>query len=193
MMAIQNAVLQFRFPYQATAMPIYAIGAKRPQVDESVWIAPNATVIGDVRLARNVSIWWNAVLRGDNDPISIGENTNIQDGSVLHTDIGVPLVIGANVTVGHLVMLHGCTVGEGSLIGIGAIILNHAVIGRDCLIGAGSLIPEGKKIPDRSLVMGSPGRVVMELNDDEVAAMRAGNQHYLEHMLHYAEQLTRID
>ncbi len=174
-------------------MPVYALGARRPQLADPVWIAPNATVIGDVRLARNVSIWWNAVLRGDNDPISIGENTNIQDGSVLHTDIGVPLAIGANVTVGHMAMLHGCTVGEGSLIGIGAIVLNHAVIGRECLIGAGSLIPEGKKIPDRSLVIGSPGRVVMELNDDDVARIRDGTHHYLEHMQHYREGLTRLD
>jgi carbonic anhydrase/acetyltransferase-like protein (isoleucine patch superfamily) len=174
-------------------MPIYALGAKRPQIADSAWVAPNATVIGDVRLAGNVSIWWNAVLRGDNDPITIGENSNIQDGSVLHTDIGVPLSIGRNVTVGHMVMLHGCTVGDGSLIGIGAIVLNHAVIGRECLIGAGSLIPEGKRIPDRSLVMGAPGRVVMELNDDEIAMIRAGNHHYLEHTLHYRQQLTRLD
>lgn len=174
-------------------MTVYAIGARRPQLDPSVWIAPNATVIGDVRLARNVSIWWNAVLRGDNDPIAVGENTNIQDGSVLHTDIGVPLTVGANVTVGHMVMLHGCTVGEGSLIGIGAIVLNHAVIGRECLIGAGSLIPERKKIPDRSLVIGSPGKVVAELTDDDVAAIRAGAHHYLEHMQEYQQRLTRLD
>jgi carbonic anhydrase/acetyltransferase-like protein (isoleucine patch superfamily) len=174
-------------------MPVYALGAKRPQLADSVWIAPNATVIGDVRLSRNVSIWWNAVLRGDNDPISIGENTNIQDGSVLHTDIGVPLVVGADVTVGHMVMLHGCTVGDGSLIGIGAIVLNNAVIGRECLIGAGSLIPERKKIPDRSLVVGTPGRVVAELSDEDIAAIRAGNHHYLEHVQHYRDGLTRID
>jgi carbonic anhydrase/acetyltransferase-like protein (isoleucine patch superfamily) len=175
-------------------MPVYAIGNKRPQLaDSSVWIAPNATVIGDVRLGRNVSIWWNAVLRGDNDPISIGENTNIQDGSVLHTDIGVPLAIGADVTVGHMVMLHGCTIGNGSLIGIGAIVLNNAVIGRECLIGAGSLIPERKKIPDRSLVVGTPGRVVAELSNEDIAAIRAGNHHYIEHMQHYRDGLTRID
>ncbi|HTY04321.1 MAG TPA: gamma carbonic anhydrase family protein, partial [Rhodocyclaceae bacterium] len=137
-------------------MPIYSIGAKRPQIAESAWIAPNATVVGDVRIGANVSIWWNAVLRGDNDPITIGENTNIQDGSILHTDIGVGLTIAANVTVGHMVMLHGCTIGEGSLVGIGAIILNHAVIGKECLIGAGALVAEGKRIPDRSLVIGSP-------------------------------------
>jgi carbonic anhydrase/acetyltransferase-like protein (isoleucine patch superfamily) len=174
-------------------MPVYAIGNKRPQLADPVWIAPNATVIGDVRLGRNVSIWWNAVLRGDNDPISIGDNTNIQDGSVLHTDIGVPMNIGAGVTVGHMVMLHGCTVGDGSLIGIGAIVLNNAVIGRECLIGAGSLIPERKQIPDRSLVVGTPGRVVAELSDADVAAIRAGNHHYIEHMQHYRDGLTHID
>jgi carbonic anhydrase/acetyltransferase-like protein (isoleucine patch superfamily) len=174
-------------------MPVYAIGAKRPQIDESAWIAPNATIIGDVRLAANVSIWWNVVLRGDNDPITIGENTNIQDGTVLHTDIGVPATIGTNVTVGHMAMLHGCTVGDGSLIGIGAIVLNHAVIGRECLIGAGSLVAEGKKIPDRSLVIGTPGRVVMELTNDDMERVRAGNHHYLDHIREYREQLKRID
>jgi carbonic anhydrase/acetyltransferase-like protein (isoleucine patch superfamily) len=174
-------------------MTVYAIGAKRPQLDASVWIAPNATVIGDVRIGRNVSIWWNAVLRGDNDPITIGGNTNIQDGSVLHTDIGVPMNIGSDVTVGHMVMLHGCTVGDGSLIGIGAIVLNNAVIGRECLIGAGALVPEGKQIPDRSLVVGSPGRVVRQLTDEDVASIRAGNHHYIEHMQEYCERLTRLD
>ncbi|HZV54430.1 MAG TPA: gamma carbonic anhydrase family protein [Rhodocyclaceae bacterium] len=173
-------------------MPVYAIGAKRPQIEDPVWIAPNATVIGDVRLARNVSIWWNAVLRGDNDPISIGEGSNIQDGSVLHTDIGVPLTIGANVTVGHMVMLHGCTVGDGSLIGIGAIVLNHAEVGRECLIGAGSLISEGRAIPDRSLVMGAPGRVVRQLTDEDVANMRASAAHYVENWQRYSVQLKPL-
>lgn len=174
-------------------MPVFAIGDKRPQIADSVWIAPNATVIGDVRLGHNVSIWWNAVLRGDNDPISIGENTNIQDGSVLHTDIGVPLVIAANVTVGHMVMLHGCTIGEGSLIGIGAIVLNNAVVGRECLIGAGSLIPEGKVIPERSLVMGSPGRIIRQLTDEDIVRMRASAEHYVEHLQNYSSQLVQLD
>lgn len=174
-------------------MPVYAIGSKRPQIDASAWIAPNATVIGDVRLGRNASIWWNAVLRGDNDPIVIGDNTNIQDGSVLHTDIGVGMTIGANVTVGHMVMLHGCTIGDGSLIGIGAVVLNNAVIGQDCLIGAKALIPEGKVIPDRSLVIGSPGKVVRQLTDDDIAMIRAGNHHYVEHLQHYRDGLVRLD
>jgi carbonic anhydrase/acetyltransferase-like protein (isoleucine patch superfamily) len=174
-------------------MPVYALGAKRPQIDASVWIAPNAIVIGDVSLGRNVSIWWNSVLRGDNDPISIGANTNIQDGSVLHTDIGVGMTIGADVTVGHMVMLHGCTIGDGSLIGIGAIVLNGAVIGRECLIGANALVPEGKVIPDRSLVVGSPGRVIRQLTDEDVAGIRAGNHHYIEHLRHYREGLVQLD
>jgi len=129
-------------------MPIYALGGKRPQIDPQSWVAPNATVIGDVRLARNASIWWNATARGDNDPITIGENSNIQDQSVLHTDEGVPLTIGRNVTVGHLVMLHGCTVGDGSLIGIGSVLLNRSVIGQGCIVGANTLIPEGKVFAD---------------------------------------------
>lgn len=170
-------------------MPIYTLGDRRPQLTDPVWIAPNATVIGDVRLARNVSIWWNATLRGDNDPISIGENTNIQDGSVLHTDEGVPLTIGADVTVGHMVMLHGCTVGDTSLIGIGAVVLNRAVVGRECLIGAGSLIPEGREIPDRSLVMGTPGRVIRQLTDEEVAKFRASAAHYVANWQRYLQQL----
>jgi carbonic anhydrase/acetyltransferase-like protein (isoleucine patch superfamily) len=173
-------------------MPVYALGDKRPLLSDPVWIAPNATVIGDVRLAANVSIWWNAVLRGDNDPISVGENTNIQDGSVLHTDEGMPLTIGAGVTVGHLVVLHGCSVGDGSLIGIKSVILNRAVIGRDCLIGANTLIPEGKVIPDRSVVMGSPGKVVRQLTDAEAARLRHAADHYLKHWRRYADELTHL-
>jgi carbonic anhydrase/acetyltransferase-like protein (isoleucine patch superfamily) len=174
-------------------MSIYAIGDKRPQLAPGVWIAANATVIGDVRLADNASVWWNAVLRGDNDPITIGANTNIQDGSVLHTDAGVPLTLGRDITVGHLVMLHGCTVGDGSLIGIKSVILNRAVIGRHCLIGANALIPEGKVIPERSLVMGSPGKVVRELTDEEVARLAAAAAHYVENARRYAAQLQKLD
>lgn len=170
-------------------MPIYTLGDKRPAIAPSAWIAPDATVIGDVRLADNVSIWWNAVLRGDNDPIAIGENTNIQDGSVLHTDEGVPMTLGRDITVGHMVMLHGCTVGDGSLIGIKSVILNRAVIGRNCLIGANTLIPEGKVIPDRSLVMGSPGKVVRELTDEEVARLLGAARHYVDNARRYAADL----
>ena len=170
-------------------MSIYLIGNKRPQIDPSAWIAANATVIGDVRLAANASIWWNAVLRGDNDPIHIGENSNIQDGSVLHTDEGVPMHIGRNVTVGHLVMLHGCTVGDGSLIGIGSIILNRAVIGKHSIVGANTLIPEGKTYPDRVLIVGSPGKVVRELSDEDVARLLGSAAHYVENARRYRETL----
>jgi len=170
-------------------MPIYTLPDKQPAIAASAWIAPNATVIGDVRLAENASVWWNAVLRGDNDPITVGANTNVQDGSVLHTDPGSPLTLGRDITVGHLVMLHGCSVGDGSLIGIKSVILNHAVIGANCLIGANTLIPEGKVIPDRSLVMGSPGKVVRELDDEEVARLVAAAQRYVENARRYASQL----
>ncbi len=174
-------------------MGIYRLADKTPQIAAGVWIAPNATVIGDVRLAENVSIWWNCVLRGDNDPITVGENSNIQDGSILHTDEGIPLTIGRNVTVGHKVMLHGCTIGDGSLIGMGAIILNGAVIGRNCLIGAGTLIPEGKVIPDDSLVVGSPGRVVQPLSEKHRARIAAAAEHYVETARLYQAQLVRLD
>jgi carbonic anhydrase/acetyltransferase-like protein (isoleucine patch superfamily) len=173
-------------------MPVYHLGDKQPQFGPGVWIAPNATVIGDVRLAANVSIWWNAVLRGDNDPITIGENSNIQDGSVLHTDEGVPMTLGRDITVGHMVMLHGCTVGDGTLIGIKSVILNGAVIGKNCLIGANTLIAEGKVIPDRSVVMGSPGKVVRELTDEQLARMAHGAHHYVENAQRYRDLLEEI-
>jgi carbonic anhydrase/acetyltransferase-like protein (isoleucine patch superfamily) len=148
--------------------------------DGEYWIAPNASVIGNVILKKNASIWFGAVLRGDNEPIVVGENSNVQDGSVLHTDLGEPLTIGANVTVGHMVMLHGCSIGDGSLIGIGSIILNGAKIGRNCIIGASSLITEGKEIPDNSLVMGSPGKVVRTLTDAQAAVGALGAARYVE-------------
>jgi len=173
-------------------MPIYALAAKQPALHATSWVAPGAIVIGDVRLAENASVWWNAVLRGDNDPIKVGANTNIQDGSVLHTDPGAPLTLERDVTVGHLVMLHGCTVGAGSLIGIKSVILNHAVIGKSCLIGANTLIAEGKVIPERSLVMGSPGKVVRELTDEEVARLAAAAARYVENARRYATQLQAL-
>jgi len=173
-------------------MAIFTLGDKRPQLGSKVWIAPNATVIGDIRLADNASVWWNAVLRGDNDPIHVGANTNIQDGSVLHTDEGIPMHIGADVTVGHLVMMHGCTVGDGSLIGIGSIILNRAVIGKSCIVGANTLIPEGKVFPDRVLIVGSPGKVIRELSDDEVLRLRKSAAHYVSNAGRYREQLKPV-
>lgn len=141
-------------------MSVYNLGNVTPELpnDDEYWIAPTAAVMGRVILKKNASVWWGATLRGDNDPIVIGEGSNVQDGSVLHTDHGSPLTLGANVTVGHLVMLHGCDIGDGSLVGIGSIVLNGAKIGKNCLIGANCLITEGKEIPDNSLVMGRPGR-----------------------------------
>lgn len=171
-------------------MAVYSLGDRQPSLGRDTWVAPNATIIGDVRLGDNASIWWNAVLRGDNDTITIGAGSNIQDGSVLHVDEGVPLTLGANVTVGHLVMLHGCSIGDESLIGIKSVILNNAQIGRHCIIGANSLIPEGKVIPERSLVMGSPGKVVRELTDEEVARLRLAAQGYVENARRYRALLA---
>ena len=172
-------------------MTVYSLSGKAPVLppEGDYWIAPNAVVIGNVILRKNASIWFGATLRGDCDPIEIGENSNIQDGSVLHTDVGVPLTIGKNVTVGHMVMLHGCSVGDNSLIGIGSIILNGAKIGRNCLIGANCLITEGKEIPDNSLVMGAPGKVVRELSPEQAAMMSAGAQHYVDNWKRYRRDL----
>lgn len=170
---------------------IYSLGERRLETRGDHFIADNATVIGSVILEANASIWFNAVVRADNDVIIIGENSNIQDGSVLHTDHGMPLVIGRNVTVGHKVMLHGCTIGDGSLIGINAVILNGAVIGRGCVIGANALIPEGKVIPDGSVVMGSPGKVVKEVSEAQRAMLEMSALHYVENFRRYQKELKR--
>ncbi|MDX5363385.1 MAG: gamma carbonic anhydrase family protein [Pseudazoarcus pumilus] len=173
-------------------MPIYALGDKSPQFGEGCWMADNATVIGQVRAGRNVSFWYNVVVRSDNDIITIGDDTNIQDGSILHCDFGVPLTIGRRVSLGHKVMLHGCTVGDSTLIGINAVILNNAVIGKGCIIGANALIPEGKVIPDRSLVVGSPGRIIREVTDEELARIEHNADHYVENVRLYTAGLQRI-
>jgi carbonic anhydrase/acetyltransferase-like protein (isoleucine patch superfamily) len=173
-------------------MPLFRLGDKQPRLGADVWIAPNAAVIGDIRLGAKVSVWWNATLRGDNDPIHIGDNSNIQDGSVLHTDDGVPMHIGNHVTVGHLVMLHGCTVGDGSLIGIGAVILNRAVIGKESIVGANTLIPEGKTFPARSLIVGSPGKVIRQLSDAEAARLLAGAAQYAANAARFRDTLTPL-
>lgn len=153
------------------------------------YIAHNATVIGSIILEDRASIWFNAVLRGDNEPILVGEGSNIQDGSMLHTDKGILLTIGKGVTVGHMVVLHGCTIGDNSLIGIKSVILNNARIGSNCLIGANALIPEGKVIPDNSLVMGSPGKVVRELTEQQIAGIQRSAEHYVENMRRYLRSL----
>ena len=168
-------------------MPVYSLGDVTPVLPkyDEYWIAPTAAVMGRVVLKKNASIWWGAVLRGDNDPITIGEGSNVQDGSVLHTDTGSPLNIGANVTVGHMVMLHGCTVGDGSLVGIRSVVMNHAVIGRNCLVGAGTLIPEGKTYPDGVLILGTPGRVVRQLTPEEIEHLGHNADHYVERVRQY--------
>jgi carbonic anhydrase/acetyltransferase-like protein (isoleucine patch superfamily) len=175
-------------------MTVYSLGGKTPSLpsEGDYWIAPNAAVMGNVVLKKNASIWFNVTVRGDNDPIEIGENTNIQDGSVLHTDVGMPLIIGKNVTVGHMVMLHGCTIGDNSLIGIGSIILNGAKIGRNCLIGANSLITEGKEIPDNSMVMGAPGKVVREVSEGQIQMLTGSALHYVENWKRYQKGLTAV-
>lgn len=168
-------------------MSVYALGDKKPQLppEGEYWIAPNAVVLGDVILERGASVWFGCVLRGDTDRLQVGENSNIQDLSVLHADAGVPLTIGRNVTIGHKVMLHGCTIGDDTLIGIGAVVLNGAVIGKNCLIGANALITEGKVIPDGSMVMGQPGKVVRELDEAQKAGLRASAEHYVQNWKRY--------
>tara|TARA_B110001454_G_scaffold185920_1_gene182392 strand:- start:947 stop:1459 length:513 start_codon:yes stop_codon:yes gene_type:complete len=153
------------------------------------WIAPTATIIGDVTLEKNTSIWFNAVLRGDIENIHIGEGSNVQDGSVLHTDPGFPLKVGKNVTVGHMVMLHGCTIGDNSLIGIGTVILNNAKIGKNCIIGAKALITENKEIPDNSLVVGSPGKVVRKVTEEEKKAVFENTKHYQDNWKKYLNSI----
>ena len=157
------------------------------------YIAPNATVIGSVVLEHNASVWFNAVIRGDNDEIVIGEGSNVQDGSVLHTDPGVKLIIGKGVTVGHMVMLHGCEICDNTLIGIKSVILNNVKIGRNCIIGANSLITEGKEIPDNSLVMGSPGKVVREINEKDLLRIRMNAENYVQKISLYQRAFTLQD
>ena len=168
---------------------IYQLDDRRPVFKGDYYVAPNAAVIGSVVMEANASVWWSVTIRGDNDVITLGENVNVQDGSVIHTDGGVPVTLARNVSVGHLVMLHGCTIGENSLIGIGAIILNRVTVGRNCLIGAGSLIPEGKTIPDGSLVLGVPGRVMRSLTPEEIAMNTWIAEHYVERAARYRQGL----
>ena len=159
---------------------LYELDGVAVKAEGDYWVADSSTVVGNVVLKQDASVWFNAVVRGDNDLITIGEGSNVQDGSVLHTDPGFPLTIGAHVTIGHKVMLHGCDIGEGSLIGINAVVLNGAKIGKNCLIGANALITEGKEIPDNSMVMGSPGKVVRTLSEEQAKGIRAGAAHYVE-------------
>ncbi|WP_150302790.1 gamma carbonic anhydrase family protein [Pseudomonas saliphila] len=167
----------------------YSLGESRVEMADDAWIAETAVVVGKVRLEAGASVWFGAVLRGDNELILLGEHSNVQDGAVMHTDPGSPLTLGKGVTVGHNAMLHGCTVGDYSLIGINAVVLNGAKIGKHCIIGANALIPEGKEIPDGSLVMGSPGKVVRQLSEDQKRMVEAGAAHYVHNAQRYRRDL----
>jgi carbonic anhydrase/acetyltransferase-like protein (isoleucine patch superfamily) len=173
-------------------MSLFALGDISPRIASDAWIAPGCYVIGNVVVADRASVWFGSTLRGDNETITIGAGSNVQENCVLHTDMGFPLTIGAGCTIGHKAMLHGCTIGENSLIGMGATVLNGAVIGKDCLIGAGALITEGKQIPDGSLVMGVPGKVVRALDDQAIAGLRLSALSYQENAARFARDLTAI-
>ena len=173
-------------------MAVYALNDTDPQLHETAWVADSATVIGNVRLHADASVWYGAVVRGDNEPITVGRGSNVQDGSVLHTDHGFPLTLGEGVTVGHQVTLHGCSIGDGSLVGIQAVVLNGARIGRNCLVGAGALVTEGKEFPDNSLIMGSPAKVVRELTPEQSQRLRQSAQNYIVNAARHRDGLRRI-
>lgn len=175
-------------------MTLYTLGDMKPEIPSSgnYWVAPDAQVMGNIRLCENASVWFGAVLRGDHELITIGENSNVQDQSVIHTDIGFPCTLGKDVTIGHQAMLHGCTIGDNSLIGIGATILNGARIGKNCLIGARALISEGKEIPDGSMVIGMPGKVVRELDEDAIKMISLSAQHYVHNWQRFTKELRSI-
>ena len=173
-------------------MTLYALADKRPVVADDAWIAPGCHVIGNVILEAKASIWFGCTLRGDNEAIIVGAGSNVQENTVMHTDIGFPLIIGAGCTIGHKAMLHGCTIGENSLIGMGATVLNGAVIGDNCLIGAGALITEGKVVPPGSLVMGAPGKVIRQLDENAINALKASALHYQENAARFGRDLTEI-
>ncbi|MDE0522989.1 MAG: gamma carbonic anhydrase family protein [Boseongicola sp.] len=176
-------------------MTVYSLGERRPSLpsDGDFWIAPDANVIGDVRIGRKCSIWFSVTLRGDSEPIVLGAGSNVQESTVIHTDPGFPCSIGENVTIGHKAMLHGCTIRGNALVGMGATILNGAVIGTNCLIGAGTLVPEGKEIPDGSLVLGMPGRIVRQVEERHVEMIRAAAEHYQLRQQEYRAGLTLLD
>lgn len=173
-------------------MSLFSLADKSPVVADDAWVAPGCYVIGDVSLEAKTSVWFGTTLRGDNERITIGAGSNVQENCVMHTDMGFPLRIGAGCTIGHKVMLHGCTIGENTLIGIGAIVLNGAVIGKNCLIGAGALITEGKHIPDGSLVMGAPGKIVRSLDDAAIERLRISALHYQENAVRFVQDLMPL-
>lgn len=173
-------------------MAVYELDGVAPQVADSAWIADSAQVMGNVQVGADASVWFGTVVRGDTSTITIGEGTNVQDASVLHADLGMPLVIGRHVTVGHQVMLHGCTIGDESLIGIGAIVLNGAKIGKNCLVGAGALVTEGKEFPDGSMIIGSPARVVRQLTPEQIQGLRQSAQHYIDNARRFRAGLRKL-
>ena len=171
---------------------LYELEGRKPVLEGDNFVAPNAAVIGSVLMKRGASVWWGCTLRGDNELITVGENVNVQDGSVIHTDLGIPVVLAKNVSVGHMVMLHGCTIGDETLIGIGAVVLNGAKIGKNCLVGAGSLVTEGKEFPDGSMIMGSPAKVVRELSPAQIEGLRQSARHYVENAHRFQSTLKKI-
>lgn len=173
-------------------MAIYELDGVAPVISPSAWVADSAQVMGQVELGEDASIWFGAVVRGDTDRITIGAGSNIQDASVLHADFGAPLTIGANVTVGHQVMLHGCTIGDESLIGIGAVVLNGAKIGKNCLVGAGSLVTEGKEFPDGSMILGSPAKAVRQLSPEQIEGLRQSARHYVLNAQRFRKGLRKL-
>ncbi|QBE64959.1 gamma carbonic anhydrase family protein [Pseudoduganella lutea] len=173
-------------------MTIYQLGDDAPEIDASAFVADSATLIGKVTLQANSSVWYGASLRGDNERITIGENSNVQEGTVMHTDMGYPLTIGRDVTIGHQVMLHGCTIGDGALVGIQAVILNGAKIGKGCLVGAGALVTEGKEFPDNVLIIGSPAKAVRELTADDVARLKGSADSYVQRAQLFKTNLKKI-
>jgi len=174
-------------------MPIYRLGDRAPKIAANAFVAPEATLVGDVTIGERATIWFGAVIRGDNEPIRVGADTSVQECAVLHTDMGSPLNIGAGVTVGHQAVLHGCTVGEGSLIGIQAVVMNGAIIGRQCLVGAGALVTEGKQFPDRSLILGVPAKVVRQLTERDIAKLVNSAADYVARGQRYRAQLQRSE
>lgn len=173
-------------------MAIYQLDELKPAIHPSAWLADNAQVMGSVTLAEDTSVWFGVVMRGDTSTISVGKGSNVQDNSVLHADNGMPLVIGEGVTVGHQVMLHGCTVGNHSLIGIGAIVLNGAKIGNNCLVGAGALVTEGKEFPDGSMIIGSPAKAVRMLSPEQIEGLKMSAKHYVDNAIRYKTGLKKL-
>lgn len=174
-------------------MTLYALNGHSPQVHEDTWVAPDANLIGKVVMEAGSSVWFGCTIRADHEEIRVGEGSNVQENCVMHIDAGYPLTIGKNCTIGHKVMLHGCTIGDNSLVGMGATILNGAKIGKNCLIGAGALVTENKEIPDNSLVMGSPGKVVRQVDEANAQRITMGALHYQENMRKFRENLTKVD